>query len=346
MDFFEDAIFQKENEVLYMYYEHAEKNIVNSFFMETAGSDTKEPGKIQQIIAVAKRKIEEIIEKIKSFFQEIKTKHDRKKIDNLLKSEVANSQLMITSTINSKEIIDALDKVYAVQKQALDKMRKIHDDYKKGRIDLSSFISKKNEILEELSNAISEYNKTEKKVMKSVSKTEAVSIKRVTSEANKVVDHYYKLLDACRDEILREENSIHASLGNDSDHTNGSIQASSGISEIGRKVAIGLGAAAGIGAIIAWATRFSPKAQDKRMHKIEEDAARLKKEVNDDYKRNKEHMDQIFSYDYGDISDLKGKSFNQLEKELKDAAKKGDKKEMQRIMEYIGDMRSGRLIRK
>lgn len=263
MDFFEDCIFQKENEVLDMYYEHAEQNIVDSFFMETAGSDTKEPGKMQHIIAVAKRKIEEIIEKIKSFFQDIKTKHDRKKIDNLLRSEVANSQMMITSTINSKEIIDALDKVYAVQKQALDKMRKIHDDYKKGRIDLSSFISKKNEILEELSNAISEYNKTEKKVLKSISKTEAVSIKRVTSEANKVVDHYYKLLDACRDDILREENNIHASLGNDSEHTNGSMQASSGISDIGRKVAIGLGAAAGIGAIIGLYSHYQKTNIDK-----------------------------------------------------------------------------------
>ena len=242
--FYEEALYDKENEVLLKYYECAEQDIADSMFFEASGDG-------EGILAKAKRKIQEIIEKIKEFFRELKAKHDQKKIQSILDTEVAKSNMLVTSTINSTAIENAINNLYKVEQESLTAMAKAHDDYKKGKISLDALEKKQNDIIQKIEKAMDDYNKTERKTIQTRQKHQAVEIKKVREEANKVVRYYNDVIAKCNADILKYEAEIHKDL-DDAKIATGAVKTSVNMSKVNKKLVIGIGVAAGIGSIIGF----------------------------------------------------------------------------------------------
>ena len=96
-----------------------------------------------------------------------------------------------------------------------------------------------------------DYNKTERKTIQTRQKHQAVEIKKVREEANKVVRHYNDVIAKCNADILKYEAEIHKDL-DDAKIATGAVKTSVNMSKVNKKLVIGIGVAAGIGSIIGF----------------------------------------------------------------------------------------------
>ena len=115
-----------ECNVIRLYYENAEANILNDLFFETADAGESE-SKAKEIADKIVTKIKEIIESIKQFFEQLKRKHESAKIAAMLKGECARSNKLIKANIKDKEISKAMAQAYKLQQRAFVEVRKQYD---------------------------------------------------------------------------------------------------------------------------------------------------------------------------------------------------------------------------
>lgn len=248
--FFED-VYNKEAEVLLMYYENEDQNIVDSFFIETADS-TKSEKKIdfKKIGESIQNKIKEIIKKIKDFFIEVKRKHDVKKFLKLLNSPSMRTKEVASMKINDKKVVATLNAIVKENERALAETKKLYSDCKKGKITKEEFATKSNDIYADLVAKVDKMQKeTSNLVIKSNDKSDLISFNNVSERLSTVLDQYDKSLNKIYNDCLGVENMIQQSatkVDEDQGKNQASVSAAANTSKISRKCAIALGATGAI----------------------------------------------------------------------------------------------------
>lgn len=228
--------------VIRLYYENAEANIMNDLFFETAddGSDSSFGDKMAELGKKVCAKIDEIIENIKKFFEDLRRKHESAKIKLMLRGECARSMIAIKVTVNDKEIMNAVSQIYKIEQKAFAEIRKVYDQFMGHKIDYDTYCRRTDKISGDAFDAFEKVgrNMADTKIINPNSAKGAYKLSELTKRVNRVDDVYNKVLDKMRDEVIREEEKIKAAapkVVTDNTSSTATAKTSSTLSRINKK---------------------------------------------------------------------------------------------------------------
>ena len=139
MFFFDlNQISEKENEVFYLMYENADADIVDSFYLETMYFAEDGESGLSKLVAVAKKKIDELIAAIKKFFEELHMKKELKNLKDAIRA-AASSQEASKVSIDANVICANIDILMHESTAAQGKISKYSEDLKSGKITAAQF---------------------------------------------------------------------------------------------------------------------------------------------------------------------------------------------------------------
>lgn len=303
MEVFLEDIYEKEYELLCMKYEYAEQNIIGSMFLEAA-----EGG--EGIIATVKRKIGEVIQKIKDFFTEIKLRKEYKEIDEKLSSSVWNSKHMIEIKVNNTEVAKNMKSLLSAYEKSLQEIRDLYGQYKKGRMDEETYNKKCDEVISRLTSTAKKLNtKNTKIITKTSSKMDAISMNEASKKLRETLSQYQAAIGQMQSSATSAMTDLQNAV-DDGKHANGALSGSSKVSKVARVAIPAIIAIAGIHMIDNQVRGVSQK--DKE---IDTD---LRNKLSDIEKENHEAIDDITS------RDLMHMPKKELDKYLKNIEKAGD----------------------
>ena len=202
--------FDKEVKVIQLYYENAEANIVNSLFLETADTGADEESRVQKIKDKITETINDIIEKIKEFFAQIRRKIETTKIRHILSSEAARSTKKIAATVNDKETVKAIAAIYNIQNKAIIDSRKVYEQFMAHKIDFDTCRDKFEQIEEKAYDAIErvENDMDDLKLINTSSAKGNYMLSEITKRVNEVAKVQSKIIDKMEKEVIDEENRL------------------------------------------------------------------------------------------------------------------------------------------
>lgn len=252
----QNSNFVTECNVIRLYYENAEANIVNDLFFETA-EESADPSKIEQIAHKVVAKINEIIEKIKEFFRDLKRKHESAKIERMLKSECARSQKLIKANVKDKEISKAVATVYKLQQRSFAEVRKVYDAFMSHKIDYDTYCEKMGKINEQFSDAIEKVQKDmdNVKIINTNTALGQYKLSELTKRVYEVQRAYTKVIDQMEDDIIKEEEKLSVAakrVVNDNTEATATSKMSAFLSKINKKAVIAVVSIASIAGAAAF----------------------------------------------------------------------------------------------
>ena len=275
----ESEIMEKEINVNCIIYENAIDDIESSFFMEYDASDETESG-LRRCVDSVKKKISEIIEKIKDFFANLYERHKINKLKKQLSSEIAKSNKLVPKKLDSKLIMSNIDKTYKAYQDALKSMKNVYNSYKNNSITHEQFTEKITLIYNKLNNSISTYKISKEDAIKNVPEVQSIPMKNITDQLSQIMNSYETKISSMQKEIISYEETLQKE--NDektSKIANAKMKISSLASKISPDVLTAIGAIAGVGFLM-----YAGKKMDE--HK-EEKYAKAEKE------HGKEYADQM-----------------------------------------------------
>ena len=190
--------FDKEVRVIQLYYENAEANIVNSLFLETADTGAEdEESRVQKIKDKITETINDIIEKIKEFFAQIRRKIETAKIGHILNSEAARSTRKIAATVHDKETLKAISAIYNIQNKAIVDSRKVYEQFMAHKIDFDMYRDKLDQIEEKAGDAIERVSNDmdDLKLINTSSAKGNYALSEITKRVNEVAKVQNKIID-------------------------------------------------------------------------------------------------------------------------------------------------------
>ena len=170
--------------MLYLMYENADADIVDSFYMETMYFDESVSEGLGKLVDAAKKKIDELIMAIKKFFEEFHMKKELKKLKDTIRA-AASSQEASKVSIDANVICANIDRLMHESTSAQSKISKYSEDLKSGKITAAEF----DKLVEK---EIKSLEKAKKPDSKKAFNKKVTSVKKNASEAGKVVQKYEK----------------------------------------------------------------------------------------------------------------------------------------------------------
>lgn len=239
-----NSTFVTECNVIRLFHENAEANILNELFFETADAEESE-SKVKEIADKVVRKIREIIESIKEFFEQIKRKHESAKIASMLKAECARSNKLIKANVKDKEISKFIAQVYKLQQKAFVELRKQYDSFMSHKIDYDKYCRNADSINEKYTDAINNLKRDldDSKIINANSYTGVYKLSELTKRVSEVGKVYAKVLDKMKDDVIKEEEKLAVQAKRDtSDNLTSSATSkfSSLLSRVNKKAAMAI----------------------------------------------------------------------------------------------------------
>ena len=205
----QNSTFVTECNVIRLYYENAEANILNDLFFETADAGESE-SKAKEIANKIADKITEIIKSIKEFFEQLKRKHESAKIAQMLRSECARSNKLIKANVKDKEISKGIAKIYKLEQATFVEIRKQYDKFMGHKIDYDTYCRNVDAINDKYVDAVEkitrEFDNT--KIINPADNAGAYKLSEITKRVNEVANAYTKVMDKMRDDVIKEEEKL------------------------------------------------------------------------------------------------------------------------------------------
>ena len=206
-----NSAFTTECDVIRLYYENKEANIINDLYFET-GDDETFGDKIAEIGKKVKAKIQEIIESIKEFFEQIRRKHESAKIQAMLRGECARSKKLIKAACNDKVVMKRVSITYKLEQKAFVELRKVYDQFMSHKIDFNEYTVKTDKIFNDYCDALNKNTRDldDTRLINVDSNKGAYELAELTKHVAEVDRAYNKVLDQMRDDVIKEEEKIEA----------------------------------------------------------------------------------------------------------------------------------------
>lgn len=273
--------FVTECNVIRLYYENAEANILNDLFFETA--DVSESGnKAKEIADKICAKINEIIESIKEFFQQLKRKHESAKIAAMLKSECARSNRLIKVTVKDKEISKTIAQIYKINQKSFIEVRKQYDLFMGHKIDYETYCKNVNSVQDKHFDAC-------EKILNAADNTKIINtsipgrvykLSELTKRVSEVESAYTKVLNKMEDDVVKEEEKLSVQAKRDAKDnmiSSATSKISSVLSKLNKKAVMTIISVTGIAGAAAFCFRAGKKKIEDRI------SVSLEESVEEDY---------------------------------------------------------------
>lgn len=201
--------FITDCDVIRLYYENKEANIINDLYFETADDETF-GDKVDELGKKVKAKIEKIIESIKEFFEQIKRKHESAKVQAMLRGECARSKKLIKATINDKPIIKKVSNIYKCEQKAFVDLRKTYDQFMSHKIDFDEYTRRTDKIYEDYADALDKSTRDidDSRLINVSTPKGNYELSELTKHVAEVDKAYNKVLDKMREDVIKEEQKI------------------------------------------------------------------------------------------------------------------------------------------
>lgn len=205
------SVFATECDIIRLYFENAEANVVNDLYFETA-DDASFGDKVAEIGKKVVNKINEIIQSIKDFFEQIRRKHESAKVAAMLKSECARSNALIKANVRDNEIMKAVSQVFKLQQRAFVEIRKVYDQFMSHKIDYATYCQKVEKIQNDFNDALEKIPRDvdDSRLINTSSAAGQYKLSELTKHVAEVEKAYTKVLDKMRDDVIKEEENIKA----------------------------------------------------------------------------------------------------------------------------------------
>lgn len=278
MTFLESEIMEKKNQILEMYYENKDQDIMDSFIFEASDIDPSSATGFKKLVLTVQKKIDEIIQTIKKFFSDMKMRHDIKKLKEAI-AKAANSQKTVNGGIDADLLCKNMDILMKKSKEVQVSINKYTNDLSTGKISASEFDNMVNSKLAELDQEANKLDTNKKKAFF----TKPTSGKNVGNSAKKVSLKYEQTCDTIQQSTVSEEAKMKSMSGKSPE---AAMKGANAHSKASKKIIIAMVAVAGIGLV---AKRVSDVASYNANISRQEDSER-----HDAYMRHLENSSKLY----------------------------------------------------
>lgn len=269
------SVFATECDIIRLYFENAEANVVNDLYFETA-DDASFGDKVAEIGKKVVNKINEIIQSIKDFFEQIRRKHESAKIAAMLKSECARSNALIKANVRDKEIMKQVSQVFKLEQRGFVELRKAYDQFMAHKIDYATYCQKSEKIQNDFDDALEKVyrNADNSKLINVNTAFGQYKLSELTKHVSEVDSAYNKVLDKMRDDVIKEEENIKAAARKaavDNVTSSATAKVSAALSKMNKKAVSKIIQIVGIAAAAGFCYRAGQKKASLKVESAEDD---------------------------------------------------------------------------
>ena len=280
MTFLESEIMEKKNQILEMYYENKDQDIMDSFIFEASDIDPSSATGFKKLVLTVQKKIDEIIQTIKKFFSDMKMRHDIKKLKEAI-AKAANSQKTVNGGIDADLLCKNMDILMKKSKEVQSSINKYTNDLSTGKISASEFDNMVNSKLAELDQEANKLDTNKKKAFF----TKPTSGKNVANSAKKVSLKYEQTCDGIQESTVSEEAKMKSMSGKSPE---AAMKGANAHSKASKKIIIAMVAVAGIGLVTKRACDAASYNMEVSMKEKEEEHAAYMRHLDNSTKVDKD----------------------------------------------------------
>ena len=269
------SVFATECDIIRLYFENAEANVVNDLYFETA-DDASFGDKVAEIGKKVVNKINEIIQSIKDFFEQIRRKHESAKIAAMLKSECARSSVIIKATVRDKEVMKLVSQVFKLEQRGFVELRKVYDQFMAHKIDYATYCQKTEKVQDDFKYVLEKINSDGVGMIDTTAATKPSQKKlsEITKNVVEVDQAYNKVLNKMRDDVIKEEENIKAAARKaaiDNVTSSATAKVSAALSKMNKKAVSKIIQIVGIAAAAGFCYRAGMKKASLKVESAEDD---------------------------------------------------------------------------
>lgn len=257
----QNSTFVTECGVIALYYENADANTVADLFFETADAD-ESTSKIKEISAKIANKIQEIIDHIKEFFEQLKRKHESAKIAAMLRGEASRANKLIKVNVRDKEVSKVIAQLFKLEQKAFVEARKQYDAFMSHKIDYDTYCKNVDDISDRFDDAVNKLQDAneDKKIINPHTNLGTYKLSEVTKRVAAVENAYNKIIIKMNADVIKEEERLKAQAQRDvvtPAASSATSKFSTLLSKINRKATIAIVSVAGIAAAAAFCAKHA-----------------------------------------------------------------------------------------
>lgn len=211
------------------YYEYMDDAILSEPFYEDGESITHKVA----------RKIQELIQKLKEFFQNMKRKCIESKVKKLVDVGKANPTEIIYAQVNDQRVVNAMKKMIDAHQKALKEIERYHSEYLADKYSYEKFKDKCNITYTKLEKYCDFMKKKSDFLIKHTkNKQDAIRMADASKKIEKVLDEYNRSMDKLYKDCENTDRAITGKLSYDETKARTAVSAANNNHAAARNVAI------------------------------------------------------------------------------------------------------------
>lgn len=192
---------ERDCAVISLFYENAEAQIVNDYFVESAVGD-----KLKSAGRRISKAIQDIIASLKKFFQDMRDRSQAKKAEKAIKEMAKDPKRKVKKIIKNKEFRKSAKQVLDLEVKTCNEMKKQHDQFVSGKITYEQFVSRVTDLYTTFEAASGKFNLS----CEVVSIQNPVGYMELAKSAMALNAEYTKIVTDCENTCLQYEEKLAA----------------------------------------------------------------------------------------------------------------------------------------